>query len=81
MYTLSFTLKFEHTSDVCYLAYCYPYTYSDLQKDLEELDSKKHLMGLYRRAVLCKTVAGNICDVLTITAPARSMEEVLTRPG
>lgn len=29
-YTLSFTLMFPHSSDVCYLAYHYPYTYSML---------------------------------------------------
>lgn len=30
-YTLSFTVVFPHSDDVCYLAYHYPYTYSMLQ--------------------------------------------------
>ncbi|XP_014675827.1 PREDICTED: cytosolic carboxypeptidase 2-like [Priapulus caudatus] len=30
-YSLSFTFKFDHNKDTCYFAYCYPYTYSDLQ--------------------------------------------------
>ena len=33
-YALSFKLKFEHPEDVCYLAYCVPYTYSDYVADL-----------------------------------------------
>jgi hypothetical protein len=29
-YALSFELKFKHDNDTCYLAHCYPYTYTDL---------------------------------------------------
>ena len=29
-YTLTFSLKFSHSGDICYLAYHYPYTYSML---------------------------------------------------
>lgn len=30
-YTFSFAIEFEHDDDTVYLAYCYPYTYTDLQ--------------------------------------------------
>ena len=35
--TLSFDVTLEHDGDVCYLAHCFPYTYSDLQQTLQEL--------------------------------------------
>lgn len=35
-YTLSFYYDFEHAKS-CYFAYCYPYTYTDLKKYLNEL--------------------------------------------
>ncbi|GIX96432.1 hypothetical protein CEXT_366431 [Caerostris extrusa] len=33
-YTLTFTISFDHTNDVCYLAYHYPYTFTTLQTHL-----------------------------------------------
>lgn len=36
-YTLSFNVDFPHDGDTCYLAHCYPYTYSDLQDYLLKL--------------------------------------------
>ena len=36
-YTLTFTLMFPHPRDVCYLAHCYPYGYSDLSACLGEI--------------------------------------------
>lgn len=29
-YALSFEIKFKYDNDTCYLAHCYPYTYTDL---------------------------------------------------
>ena len=31
-YTLSFTTTFQHDNDTVYFAYCYPYTYTNLNK-------------------------------------------------
>ena len=28
-YALTFELRFKHDNDTCYLAHCYPYTYTD----------------------------------------------------
>ncbi|KAF3854156.1 hypothetical protein F7725_022211 [Dissostichus mawsoni] len=36
-YTLTFTITFKHSEDVCYLAYHYPYTYSALKANLKLL--------------------------------------------
>ena len=36
-YTLSFDVCFEHDDDTCYLAHCFPYTYTDLQRVLRSL--------------------------------------------
>lgn len=45
-YTLTFTVEFPHNNDTCYLAYCYPYTYTDLQKYLESLEQDSRRFGL-----------------------------------
>lgn len=37
---LSFGLDFEYADDVIFVAYCIPYTYSQLLRDIEELKSK-----------------------------------------
>ena len=35
----------------------------------------------FRRALLCPTLAGNACDLLTITAPTDDMEALRRRRG
>ena len=37
--TASFTITFPHDGDICYLAYHYPYTYSRLKANLDNLAS------------------------------------------
>ena len=66
-YTLTFTLIAKHNMDTIYVAHCYPYTYTDLCQYLNRTmaDSKKR--NKIRRKTLCQTIAGNSCDVLTIT--------------
>ncbi|MBN3272051.1 CBPC4 carboxypeptidase, partial [Polyodon spathula] len=39
-YTLTFSVTFQHSEDVCYLAYHYPYTYSALQMQLQCLHTR-----------------------------------------
>jgi hypothetical protein len=36
-YTLTFNIEFPHDNDQVYLAHCYPYTYTDLQDYLIQL--------------------------------------------
>ena len=68
-YTLSFILEFVHDDDTCYLAHCFPYTYTDLQRFLTKIESDPRIRTILRRKLLCRSLAGNRCDVLTITNP------------
>ncbi|XP_056380356.1 cytosolic carboxypeptidase 1 isoform X2 [Hyla sarda] len=72
-YTLTFTVSFVHKDDVCYFAYHYPYTYSTLKMHLQKLESLHNPQKIYfRHDVLCETLAGNGCPVVTITAMPES---------
>ncbi|XP_048590295.1 uncharacterized protein LOC5514750 isoform X2 [Nematostella vectensis] len=67
-FTLTFQVEFPHAGDTCYLAHCYPYSYSDLERYLMSLVDNPLTSQHVRREVLCKTKAGNNCYVLTITS-------------
>ncbi|XP_066567167.1 cytosolic carboxypeptidase 1 isoform X2 [Amia ocellicauda] len=67
-YTMTFTVTFHHRDDVCYFAYHYPYTYSTLKMHLQKLESMCTPQIYYHQDVLCDTLGGNSCPVLTITA-------------
>ncbi|XP_053742457.1 cytosolic carboxypeptidase 4 isoform X2 [Synchiropus splendidus] len=85
-YTLTFTITFKHQEDVCYLAYHYPYTYSALKAHLNVLQkSVDPAQVFFQQQVLCTTLTGNPCPVVTITAcPAsrgwRDMHQLRNRP-
>lgn len=67
-YTLTFTVTFDHDCDEVYFSHCYPYTYSDLQMDLLALEKDPNMVRRLRRRKLCDTLAGNACDLITITS-------------
>ncbi|NXS44101.1 CBPC4 carboxypeptidase, partial [Balaeniceps rex] len=68
-YTLTFSIKFPHKDDVCYLAYHYPYTYSTMMSHLDVLEQNRNPKKVYwRQQTLCQTLGGNPCPLLTITA-------------
>ena len=67
-YTLTFTVTFEHDCDEVYFSHCYPYTYTDLQLDLRALEKDPNMVRRFRRRKLCDTLAGNACDLITITS-------------
>lgn len=67
-YTLTFTVTFQHDCDEVYFSHCYPYTYTDLQMDLRALDKDPNMARRFRRRKLCETLAGNACDLITITS-------------
>uniref|UniRef100_A0A8C5LUF7 Cytosolic carboxypeptidase 1 n=1 Tax=Leptobrachium leishanense TaxID=445787 RepID=A0A8C5LUF7_9ANUR len=72
-YTMTFTAIFSHKDDVCYFAYHYPYTYSTLKMHLEKLESLHNPQQIYyRHDMLCETLGGNGCPVVTITAMPES---------
>ena len=66
-YTLSFSFEAAHDNDTVYLAHCYPYTYSDCFQMLRRLCTPSNLKDRLRRTELCKTKAGNSCEMLIIT--------------
>ncbi|KAM8996956.1 cytosolic carboxypeptidase 4 [Ara ararauna] len=85
-YTLTFSIKFPHKDDVCYLAYHYPYTYSTMMSHLDILERNRNPKKVYwRQQTLCQTLGGNICPLLTITAMPESkkrddLEQFCNRP-
>lgn len=77
-YTLSFVYEFQYPvineapgndsgNLVVYFAHCYPYTYTKLQRFLLSLQRDPDRSAHVKRRILCKTIAGNNCDLLTIT--------------
>uniref|UniRef100_H3G5Y4 Peptidase M14 domain-containing protein n=1 Tax=Phytophthora ramorum TaxID=164328 RepID=H3G5Y4_PHYRM len=50
-----------------YFAHCYPYTYTRLQRFILSLQKDPERRNNFKRRVMCKTIAGNNCDLLTIT--------------
>ncbi|XP_029960613.1 cytosolic carboxypeptidase 1 isoform X3 [Salarias fasciatus] len=71
-YTLTFSTNFSHKDDVCYFAYHYPYTYSTLKMHLSKLEALRTPEIYLRQDVLCETLSGNSCPLLTITAMPES---------
>ncbi|EPY85555.1 hypothetical protein CB1_000370020 [Camelus ferus] len=80
-YTLTWAVTFPHDGDVCYLAYHYPYTYSALTTHLDMLEKSVNPRQVYfRQEVLCQTLGGNSCPLVTITAmPESNSAEHLER--
>uniref|UniRef100_A0AAQ4Q6F2 Cytosolic carboxypeptidase 1 n=1 Tax=Gasterosteus aculeatus aculeatus TaxID=481459 RepID=A0AAQ4Q6F2_GASAC len=71
-YTMTFSTSFSHKDDVCYFAYHYPYTYSTLKMHLSKLEALRTPQIYLRQDVLCQTLGGNSCPLLTITAMPES---------
>ncbi len=68
-YTHSFTHVFEgDDGDTLYFAHCFPYTYSDLQDDLSRIEKDAYTQNFFYRNALCRTLAGNKCEYITITS-------------
>ncbi|XP_070764042.1 cytosolic carboxypeptidase 2 [Enoplosus armatus] len=68
LYSLTWTLQFPCDSDTCYLAHCYPYTYSHLQRYLRRISSNPAVASYCTLRVLCHSLAGNAVYVVTITS-------------
>ncbi|XP_060741894.1 cytosolic carboxypeptidase 4 isoform X1 [Tachysurus vachellii] len=72
-YTLTFTITFSHEDDVCYVAYHYPYTFSALQSHLQMMQHSIDPQKIFfRHQILCNTLGGNACPLITITATPTS---------
>ncbi|XP_068159890.1 uncharacterized protein Nna1 isoform X4 [Drosophila tropicalis] len=75
-YTLTFTIEFEHDDDSVYFAHSYPYTYSDLQDYLMEIQRHPVKSKFCKLRLLCRTLAGNNVYYLTVTAPSSNEENM-----
>jgi cytosolic carboxypeptidase protein 2/3 len=68
-----------------YFAHSYPYTFSDLQRYLNRLESDPRKKLRFRRKVLCQTLAGNNVDMLIVTSFAplggEAAEQIKQRKG
>lgn len=68
-FTFSFSFEFEEADcDVVFFAYCHPYGYSDLQRDLQRYEQSPHVT----RGELGRSLGGLRLEVLTITGPERA---------
>lgn len=67
-YTFTFTYEFKFDDDLVYFSHCFPYTYSDLTDDLSRIEKDKNTQNYFHRSTLCRTLAGNKCEYLTITS-------------
>ena len=63
--SLRFSINLPHYGDLVYLAYHYPYTYSNLLSDLLKISCFDHV----NIQELCKTISGKTCHLVTITTP------------
>ena len=79
-YTHTFTYNFEYEDDTVYFAYCYPYTYSDLQDDINAIMSDPAKASFTTRKTLCETLAGNKLELLTVTSK-QNIENLAKRKG
>ena len=77
-YTLTFTVEFQHDHDEVYFAHCYPYTYSDVSNLINRVCTIPN-KDRVRKTLLCKTLAGNDCEMLIITNFYSDPEDIARR--
>eukprot|EP01064_Diplonema_japonicum_P004099 TRINITY_DN12699_c0_g2_i1.p1 TRINITY_DN12699_c0_g2~~TRINITY_DN12699_c0_g2_i1.p1 ORF type:complete len:444 (+),score=47.21 TRINITY_DN12699_c0_g2_i1:36-1334(+) len=66
-YVLSFAFQFDR-EDTYYFAYCFPFTFTFLQKFLAHVEVQN--FHFFKRELLCRTVQKRRVDLLTITSPS-----------
>ncbi len=79
-YTLTFSYEFSYSDDSVFFAYCYPYTYTDLLEELNKISLDQAKTQICSRKTLCESVAGNKCEMLTITSK-QNLENLPKRKG
>jgi murein tripeptide amidase MpaA len=77
-YTLTFQVTFRHDDDEVFFAHCFPYTYSDCCEFLNKICTSESKDKI-RKTVLCKTLAGNDCEMVIITNFTSRPEEIAVR--
>ena len=66
-YIMSFVYVFEQAASEHFFAYCFPYTYTDLQRYLYRLE--RRALPFVQRVEIARTLQHRRLDLLTITAP------------
>eukprot|EP00347_Sterkiella_histriomuscorum_P004799 403359053 len=79
-YTLTFSYEFQYDDDIVYFAYCYPYTYTDLQEELNRISNDPIKSQFCARKTLCQSVAENKIEMLTITS-RQNLDNLNKRKG
>lgn len=79
LHSLTWTVQFPYNSDTCFLAHCYPYTYSHLQRYLRGVASNQAITSYCTLRVLCHSLAGNAVYVLTVTSRENGAVENKTK--
>ncbi|OAF69351.1 hypothetical protein A3Q56_02928, partial [Intoshia linei] len=74
-YTLSFNLKFKHVGDVVYLAYHYPYTYTNLIKTVSSWQKNTGASQKVKFLKLCDSILGYPVPIMIITPETISAEK------
>uniref|UniRef100_H2ZTE3 AGBL carboxypeptidase 3 n=1 Tax=Latimeria chalumnae TaxID=7897 RepID=H2ZTE3_LATCH len=75
LYSFTWTFQFTYSRDTCYFAHCYPYTYSDLQDYLTNIANDPVKSKRCKIRAMCRSLAGNMVYLLTITSPSQNLEE------
>ena len=73
---MTWTTDVPHKGDTVYFSHCFPYTYTDLQDYLLDLSNDPVKSKICKQRVLCRTLAGNLVYVLTITSPSQNPEDI-----
>lgn len=75
LYSLCFSYEFEYDNDTIFIANTLPYTYTDLMKELNDIQKNENKYDFFYRKPLCSTLAGNNLDYLTITSNEKNDHE------
>ena len=67
-YSLTFQYTYKYDNDIVLFAYSVPYSYSNLRQDLHDLEQDEARSVNMSRKTLCKTIAGDDLEYLTITS-------------
>jgi hypothetical protein len=77
-YALTFEYKAKYDQDTIYFAHCYPYTYTDLCRYVNQVCTYEN-KDKVRKTVLCKSLAGNDVDMLIVTNFSSLPEQIAVR--
>lgn len=80
-FTLSWVHTFRHPGDRVFFAHCYPYTYTDMRRDLLHLVDDSRTRPFCRTRTLGHSIAGNAVPLLTITSHTHDPAVLIKRPA